>query len=129
MSTMKSNGILFAFHSVSRACGVNNSFSQNKNKLTVRHTMDALIQELKIKLITLLNLQDLTSESFDADAQLVGGVGGFGLDPFNSLKWWSWWKRIMALLSTIRRLDSRFFLPCARLPPILKTICRIKTFE
>ena len=81
MSTMKSNGILFAFHSVSRACGVNNSFSQNKNKLTVRHTMDALIQELKIKLITLLNLQDLTSENFDADAQFVGGeLGIYSID-------------------------------------------------
>lgn len=84
MSTMKSNGILFAFHSVSRACGVNNSFSQNKNKLTVRHTMDALIQELKIKLITLLNLQDLTSESFDADAQLVGGE--LGIDSIDVLE-------------------------------------------
>ena len=81
---MKSNGILFAFHSVSRACGVNNSFSQNKNKLTVRHTMDALIQELKIKLITLLNLQDLTSESFDADAQLVGGE--LGIDSIDVLE-------------------------------------------
>lgn len=84
MSTMKSNGILFAFHSVSRACGVNNSFSQNKNKLTVRHTMDALIQELKIKLITLLNLQDLTSENFDADAQLVGGE--LGIDSIDVLE-------------------------------------------
>jgi acyl carrier protein len=81
---MKSNGILFAFHSVSRACGVNNSFSQNKNKLTVRHTMDALIQELKIKLITLLNLQDLTSENFDADAQLVGGE--LGIDSIDVLE-------------------------------------------
>ena len=46
--------------------------------------MDALIQELKIKLITLLNLQDLTSESFDADAQLVGGE--LGIDSIDVLE-------------------------------------------
>ncbi len=46
--------------------------------------MDALIQELKIKLITLLNLQDLTSENFDADAQLVGGE--LGIDSIDVLE-------------------------------------------
>ena len=46
--------------------------------------MDALIQELKIKMITLLNLQDLTSESFDADAQLVGGE--LGIDSIDVLE-------------------------------------------
>ena len=46
--------------------------------------MDALIQELIIKLITLLNLQDLTSENFDADAQLVGGE--LGIDSIDVLE-------------------------------------------
>ena len=46
--------------------------------------MDALIQELKIKQITLLNLQDLTSENFDADAQLVGGE--LGIDSIDVLE-------------------------------------------
>ena len=39
---------------------------------------------LKIKLITLLNLQDLTSENFDADAQLVGGE--LGIDSIDVLE-------------------------------------------
>ncbi len=46
--------------------------------------MDALIEELKRKLITLLNLQDLSPENFDADARLVGG--DLGIDSIDVLE-------------------------------------------
>lgn len=46
--------------------------------------MDALIDELKGKLITLLNLQDLTPENFDPDARLVGG--DLGIDSIDVLE-------------------------------------------
>ena len=46
--------------------------------------MDALIEELKRKLITMLNLQDLSPENFDADARLVGG--DLGIDSIDVLE-------------------------------------------
>lgn len=46
--------------------------------------MDALIEELKGKLISLLNLQELTSEAFDPDARLVGGE--LGIDSIDVLE-------------------------------------------
>lgn len=46
--------------------------------------MDVLIEELKGKLITLLNLQELTPETFDADAHLVGGE--LGIDSIDVLE-------------------------------------------
>ena len=46
--------------------------------------MEALIEELKGKLIALLNLQDLTPETFDPDAQLVGG--DLGIDSIDVLE-------------------------------------------
>ena len=46
--------------------------------------MDALIEELKGKLIALLNLQDLTPETFDPDARLVGGE--MGIDSIDVLE-------------------------------------------
>ena len=46
--------------------------------------MDALIEELKGKLIALLNLQDLTPDNFDPDAQLVGG--DLGIDSIDVLE-------------------------------------------
>ena len=46
--------------------------------------MDQLIEELKIKLIGLLNLTDLTPEQFDAQAQLVGGE--LGIDSIDVLE-------------------------------------------
>ncbi len=46
--------------------------------------MDALIEELKGKLISLLNLQGLTPENFDPDARLVGGE--LGIDSIDVLE-------------------------------------------
>ena len=46
--------------------------------------MDQLIEELKIKLIELLNLTDLTPGQFDAQAQLVGGE--LGIDSIDVLE-------------------------------------------
>lgn len=51
---------------------------------TDEEDMDALIEELKRKLITLLNLQDLSPENFDADARLVGG--DLGIDSIDVLE-------------------------------------------
>ena len=47
-------------------------------------TMNELIEELKGKLIELLNLTDVTPEHFDAQAQLVGGE--FGIDSIDVLE-------------------------------------------
>ena len=46
--------------------------------------MDPLIDELKAKLIKLLNLPDLTPETFDPDAQLIGG--DLGIDSIDVLE-------------------------------------------
>ena len=46
--------------------------------------MNELIEELKVKLITLLNLSDLTPEEFNEDAQLVGG--DLGIDSIDVLE-------------------------------------------
>jgi len=46
--------------------------------------MDALIQELKVKLIDILNLPDLTADEFDENAQLVGGP--LGIDSIDVLE-------------------------------------------
>jgi len=46
--------------------------------------MSALIEELKIKLIEILNLQDVTPEDFDENGQLVGGE--LGIDSIDVLE-------------------------------------------
>ncbi|MBU1568871.1 MAG: acyl carrier protein [Proteobacteria bacterium] len=46
--------------------------------------MQQLIQELKVKLIEILNLQDITPEQFDENAQLVGGE--MGIDSIDVLE-------------------------------------------
>ena len=46
--------------------------------------MNELIEELKVKLIALLNLQDLTPEDFDENARLVGG--DLGIDSIDVLE-------------------------------------------
>jgi acyl carrier protein len=46
--------------------------------------MNELITELKIKLITLLNLADLTPDDFDENARLVGG--DLGIDSIDVLE-------------------------------------------
>lgn len=46
--------------------------------------MNELIEELKVKLIALLNLTDVTPEHFDAQAQLVGGE--LGIDSIDVLE-------------------------------------------
>ncbi|MTW22041.1 phosphopantetheine-binding protein [Allochromatium palmeri] len=46
--------------------------------------MNELIEELKTKLIELLNLSSLTPEQFDAKAQLVGGE--LGIDSIDVLE-------------------------------------------
>jgi acyl carrier protein len=46
--------------------------------------MDALIAELKYKLIDLLNLTDLTPDDIDENAQLVGGE--LGIDSIDVLE-------------------------------------------
>ena len=48
------------------------------------HTMNELIEELKVKLIELLNLTDVTPEQFDAQARLVGG--DLGIDSIDVLE-------------------------------------------
>ena len=46
--------------------------------------MNELTNELKTKLITLLNLTDVTPEDFDENAQLVGGE--LGIDSIDVLE-------------------------------------------
>lgn len=46
--------------------------------------MNELINELKVKLIALLNLSDLTPDDFDENAQLVGG--DLGIDSIDVLE-------------------------------------------
>ena len=46
--------------------------------------MDSLIAELKVKIIGILNLQDLTPENFDENDRLVGG--SLGIDSIDVLE-------------------------------------------
>jgi acyl carrier protein len=46
--------------------------------------MNELIQELKVKLIALLNLADVSAEDFDENARLVGG--DLGIDSIDVLE-------------------------------------------
>ena len=46
--------------------------------------MDALVQELKEKVIQALNLEDMTPDDIDANAPLFGE--GFGLDSIDALE-------------------------------------------
>jgi len=46
--------------------------------------MESLIHELKVKIIELLNLPDLTPEDMDADGQLVGS--DLGIDSIDVLE-------------------------------------------
>src|SRR3989339_998707 len=46
--------------------------------------MQQLIAELKVKLIDILNLQDVSPEKFDENAQLVGGE--LGIDSIDVLE-------------------------------------------
>jgi acyl carrier protein len=51
---------------------------------TIEITMNALVEELKVKLISLLNLTDITPEEFSPDARLVGG--DLGIDSIDVLE-------------------------------------------
>ena len=46
--------------------------------------MNELIEELKVKLIDLLNLTDVTPENFDENTRLVGGA--LGIDSIDVLE-------------------------------------------
>jgi acyl carrier protein len=46
--------------------------------------MSKLIKELKVKIIDILNLQDLTPENFNENAQLIGG--DLGIDSIDVLE-------------------------------------------
>lgn len=46
--------------------------------------MDALLQELKVKIIDILNLTDISPQDFDENAQLVGGE--LGIDSIDVLE-------------------------------------------
>ena len=46
--------------------------------------MDELIKKLKVQLIEILNLSDVTPEDFDENAQLVGG--DLGIDSIDVLE-------------------------------------------
>jgi acyl carrier protein len=46
--------------------------------------MDTLIAELKVKIIDILNLQDLSPENFDENGPLVGG--SLGIDSIDVLE-------------------------------------------
>ena len=46
--------------------------------------MSKLIEELKVKIIDILNLQDVRPENFDENAQLVGG--DLGIDSIDVLE-------------------------------------------
>ena len=46
--------------------------------------MDKLIAELKVKIIDILNLHDLSPEEFDENSQLVGGT--LGIDSIDVLE-------------------------------------------
>ena len=69
--------------------------------------MQQLIDELKVKLIDILNLQDVAPEDFDEQAQLVGGE--LGIDSIDVLEMVMMIERDYAVRIDNKELGARVF--------------------
>ena len=69
--------------------------------------MEQLINELKVKIIEILNLEGVASEDIDIDAQLVGG--DLGIDSIDVLELVLMMERDYAVVVKDRELGAKVF--------------------
>ena len=69
--------------------------------------MEQLINELKVKIIEILNLEGIASEDIDIDAQLVGG--DLGIDSIDVLELVLMMERDYAVVVKDRELGAKVF--------------------
>ena len=69
--------------------------------------MEKLINELKVKIIDILNLEGIAPEDFDLDAQLVGG--DLGIDSIDVLELVLMMERDYAVVVKDRELGAKVF--------------------
>ena len=82
-------------------------------------TMNELIEELKVKLIHLLNLTDLSPEQFDAQAQLVGGE--LGIDSIDVLEMVVMVERDYGVVINSQEVGEKVFASLASLAAHIQT--------
>jgi len=82
-------------------------------------TMNELIEELKVKLIHLLNLTDLSPEQFDAQAQLVGGE--LGIDSIDVLEMVVMVERDYGVVINSQEVGEKVFASLAALAAHIQT--------
>ncbi len=80
--------------------------------------MSALIEELKVKLIEILNLQDVTPDDFDANAQLVGGE--LGIDSIDVLEMVVMVEKDYGIVINNQEMGEKIFYSLANLADYIK---------
>ncbi len=81
--------------------------------------MDPLVEELKVKLIHLLNLADVTPDSLDANAQLVGGE--LGIDSIDVLEMVVMVEKDYGVVVNNQDLGEKVFASIASLADYIRT--------
>lgn len=81
--------------------------------------MPKLIEELKVKLIDILNLQDVKPEDFDANAQLVGGE--LGIDSIDVLEMVVMVEKDYGIIINNQEVGEKVFSSLANLADYIRT--------
>jgi acyl carrier protein len=81
--------------------------------------MDELIAELKVKLIDILNLPDVTPEDFDEKAQLVGGE--LGIDSIDVLEMVVMVEKDYGIIINSQEVGEKVFASLAALADYIRT--------
>jgi acyl carrier protein len=80
--------------------------------------MDKLTAELKVKIIDILNLRDVTPEQFDENAQLVGG--DMGIDSIDVLEMVVMVEKDYGVVINSQEIGERVFASLASLAAYIK---------
>ncbi len=85
----------------------------------VKKNMDELIAELKVKLIDILNLPDVTPQDFDEKAQLVGGE--LGIDSIDVLEMVVMVEKDYGIIINSQEVGEKVFASLAALADYIRT--------
>lgn len=80
--------------------------------------MDKLIAELKVKIIEILNLQDVSPENFDENARLVGG--DLGIDSIDVLEMVVMVEKDYGVVINSQEIGEKVFFSLAALAEYIK---------
>jgi acyl carrier protein len=80
--------------------------------------MNGLIEELKVKLIDILNLQDVKPEDFDENGQLVGGE--LGIDSIDVLEMVVMVEKDYGIVINNQEVGEKVFFSLANLAEYIK---------